>query len=110
LGDTKNQMQSNNDVSAATQCKGDEKMKKLMVMAAMLALMLAAAVPAFAASAVGGSVEFVDCDQAQAAATVQVNAANNQRLAGVAQDLSVEQNQVLACSDSIAAGMDVNIN
>ena len=82
-------------------------MKKLMVMAAMLALMLAAAVPAFAASAVGGSVEFVDCDQAQAAATVQVNAANNQRLAGVAQDLSVEQNQVLACSHSIAAGNDV---
>lgn len=82
-------------------------MKKLMVMVAMLALMVAAAVPAFAADAVGGDVEFVDCDQAQAAATVQVNAANNQRLAGVAQDLSVEQNQVLACSDSVAAGDDV---
>jgi hypothetical protein len=70
-------------------------------MAVILALMLAVAVPAFAqASAVGGSVQFVDCDQVQAAATVQVNAANNQ-------DLSVEQNQVLACSDSIAAGNDV---
>jgi hypothetical protein len=36
-----------------------------------------------------------------------VKAANNQDLAGVAQDLSVEQNQVLACSDSIAAGGSV---
>jgi hypothetical protein len=81
--------------------------KKLMAMVAVLALMLAAALPAFAADAVGGDIEVVDCDQAQAAATVQVNAANNQRLAGVAQDLSVEQNQVLACSDSIAAGGSV---
>jgi len=85
-------------------------MKKLMVMVAMLALMLAAAVPAFAASAVGGSVEFVDCDQVQLALTQQVNAANNQRLAGVAQSLSVDQNQVSACSGSIAAGRDVSIN
>jgi hypothetical protein len=73
-----------------------------------VALMLALSVPAFAqASAVGGSVQYVDCDQAQVAVTQQVNAANNQDLAGVAQDLSVEQNQVLACSDSIAAGGSV---
>ena len=77
-------------------------MTKLVVKAVILALMLVAAVvPAFAASAVGGSV------QAQVAVTQQVNAANNQDLAGVAQDLSVEQNQVLACSDSIAAGGSV---
>ena len=83
-------------------------MTKFVAVAVILALMLAVAVPAFAqASAVGGSVQYVDCDQVQAAATVQVNAANNQRLAGVAQDLSVEQNQVLACSDSIAAGGSV---
>ena len=83
-------------------------MTKLVVKAVILALMLvAAAVPAFAASAVGGSVQYVDCDQAQVAVTQQVNAANNQDLAGVAQDLSVEQNQVLACSDSIAAGGSV---
>jgi uncharacterized protein YxeA len=85
-------------------------MKKLMVMVAMLALMVAAAVPAFAADAVGGDVEFVDSDQVQAAATVQVNANNDQRLAGVAQSLTVEQNQVLAAEDSIAAGSDVNID
>jgi hypothetical protein len=102
-------MQSSNDVSAESQGKGGiKKMKKFIVMAAMLALMLAVAVPAFAqASAVGGSVQFVDCDQAQIVVTQQVTAANNQDLAGVAQDLTVEQNQVLACSDSITAGNDV---
>ena len=83
-------------------------MTKFLAVAVILALMLAISVPAFAqASAVGGSVQYVDCDQAQAAATVQVNAANNQDLAGVAQSLTVEQNQVLACSHSIAAGNNV---
>ena len=82
-------------------------MKKLMVMVAMLALMLVIAVPAFAASAIGGSVEYVDCDQVQLALTQQVNAGNEQDLAGVAQSLGVEHNQVLACSGSIAAGDDV---
>jgi hypothetical protein len=83
-------------------------MTKFMAVAVIVALMLAISVPAFAqASAVGGSVQYVDCDQAQVAVTQQVNAANNQDLAGVAQDLSVEQNQVLACSDSIAAGGSV---
>jgi hypothetical protein len=38
-------------------------MKELMVMMATLALMLMDAVPAFAASAVGGSVGFVDRDR-----------------------------------------------
>lgn len=85
-------------------------MKKLMVIAAMLALMLVMAVPAFAADAVGGDVEFVDSDQVQVAVTQQVNAANDQDLAGVAQSLTVEQNQVLAAEDSIAAGSDVNID
>lgn len=84
-------------------------MKKILVMVAMLALMLVMAVPAFAASAIGGSVEFVDCDQAQVAVTQQVNAANDQDLAGVAQSLEVSQNQVLACSGSIAAGDDVSL-
>jgi hypothetical protein len=83
-------------------------MTKFMAVAVIVALMLAISVPAFAqASAVGGSVQYVDCDRAQVAVTQQVNAANNQDLAGVAQDLSVEQNQVLACSDSIAAGGSV---
>jgi hypothetical protein len=88
--------------------KGGKKMTKFVAVAVILALMLAISVPAFAqATAVGGSVQYVDCDQAQAAATVQVNAANDQDLAGVAQSLSVEQNQVLACSGSVAAGGDV---
>ena len=38
-------------------------MKKLMVMVATLALMLMDALPAFAASAVGGNVGFVDRDR-----------------------------------------------
>jgi hypothetical protein len=36
-----------------------------------------------------------------------VNAANDQDVAGVAQSLTVEQNQVLAAERSVAAGGDV---
>jgi LPXTG-motif cell wall-anchored protein len=81
-----------------------------MLLAAVMAMVLAAAAPAFAqATAVGGSVQYVDCDQIQAAATGQYNIANDQDLAAIAQDLGVSQEQVLACLDSIAAGEDVNI-
>ena len=83
-------------------------MRKIVLLAAVVAMALAAAAPAFAqASAVGGSVQYVDCVQAQVAVTQQVNAFNDQDLAGVAQSLSVDQNQVSACSGSIAAGDDV---
>jgi hypothetical protein len=82
-----------------------------MLLAAVMAMVLAAAAPAFAqANAVGGSVQYVDCDQIQAAATGQYNVGNEQELAGIAQELGVSQNQVLACFQSIAAGNDVNIN
>jgi hypothetical protein len=82
-----------------------------MLLAAVMAMVLAAAAPAFAqASAVGGSVQYVDCDQIQAAATGQYNTDNQQDLAGIAQELGVSQNQVLACLESIAAGENVNIN
>jgi hypothetical protein len=82
-----------------------------MLLAAVMAMVLAAAAPAFAqANAVGGSIQYVDCDQIQAAATGQSNTGNQQNAAGVAQELGVSQNQVLACLDSIAAGRDVNIN
>jgi hypothetical protein len=82
-----------------------------MLLAAVVAMVLAAAAPAFAqATAVGGSVQYVDCDQIQAAATGQYNVGNQQDLAGIAQELGVSQNQVSACLDSIAAGEDVNIN
>jgi hypothetical protein len=86
-------------------------MRKVMLLAAVMAMVLAAAAPAFAqANAVGGSVQYVDCDQIQAAVTTQYNTGNEQDLAGVAQELGVSQNQVLACVGSIAAGEDVNIN
>ena len=82
-----------------------------MLLAAVIAMVVAAAAPVFAqASAVGGSVQYVDCDQIQAAATGQYNVANEQDLAGIAQELGVSQNQVLACFQSIAAGRNVNIN
>src|SRR5215210_622298 len=85
-------------------------MRKVMLLAAVMAMVLAAAAPAFAqATAVGGSVQYVDCDQIQAAATGQYNVGNQQDLAGIAQDLGVSQNQVLACFQSVAAGRDVNI-
>jgi hypothetical protein len=86
-------------------------LRKVMLLAAVMAMVLAAAAPAFAqANAVGGSVQYVDCDQIQAAATGQYNVGNEQELAGIAQELGVSQNQVLACFQSIAAGEDVNIN
>src|SRR4029453_13479873 len=82
-----------------------------MLLAAVMAMVLAAAAPAFAqATAVGGNVQYADCDQVQAAATGQYNTDNQQNAAGIAQELGVSQNQVLACLDSIAAGRDVNIN
>jgi hypothetical protein len=82
-----------------------------MLLAAVMAMILAAAAPVFAqASAVGGSVQYVDCDQIQAAATGQYNTDNQQDLAGIAQELGVSQNQVLACLESVAAGRDVNVN
>jgi hypothetical protein len=85
-------------------------MRKVMLLAAVMAMVLAAAAPAFAqANAVGGSVQYVDCDQIQAAATGQYNVGNQQDLAGIAQELGVDQNQVSACLNSIAAGRDVNI-
>jgi 2-hydroxychromene-2-carboxylate isomerase len=91
--------------------RGGIQMRKVMLLAAVMAMILAAAAPAFAqATAVGGSVQYVDCDQIQAAATGQYNVANNQDLAAIAQELGVDENQVLACFESIAAGRDVNMN
>ena len=82
-----------------------------MLLAAVMAMVLAAAAPAFAqANAVGGSIQYADCDQIQAATTAQYNTDNQQNAAGIAQELGVSQNQVLACLGSIAAGRDVNIN
>src|SRR5215213_1620083 len=91
--------------------KGGIGLRKIMLLAAVMAMVLAAAAPAFAqASAVGGSVQYVDCDQIQAAVTGQYNTDNQQDLAGIAQELGVSQNQVLACLESVAAGRNVNVN
>src|SRR5215208_8341011 len=82
-----------------------------MLLTAVMAMVVAAAAPAFAqANAVGGSVQYVDCDQIQAAATGQYNVENKQDLAGIAQNLGVDENQVLACLGSGAAGRDFNVN
>ena len=68
-------------------------MKKVMLLAAVMAMVLAAAAPAFAqATAVGGNVQYADCDQIQAAVTAQYNTGNQQNAAGVAQELGVSQN------------------
>jgi hypothetical protein len=50
-------------------------MRKLLAMGTMLVLILAAAAPAFADTAVGGDVDlqFVDASQTQAAAALQTN-------------------------------------
>src|SRR3569833_1548499 len=91
--------------------QGGIELKKVMLLAAVMAMVLAAAAPAFAqATAVGGSVQYVDCDQIQAAATGQYNTNTPQTNSGIAQDLGVSQKQVSACLGSIAAGRIVIIN
>ena len=79
-----------------------------MLLAAMLAMVLAAAAPAFAQTAVAGSVQYVDCDQIQAAIGEYQNA-DADDFSAVAQELGVSQNQVLACFESVAAGRDINV-
>src|SRR5215211_3369227 len=85
------------------------KLRKVMLLAAMLAMVLAAAAPAFAQTAIAGSVQYVDCDQIQAAIG-QYQDATADDFSAVAQELGVDQNQVLACFQSVAAGRDINVN
>ncbi|HET7271611.1 MAG TPA: LPXTG cell wall anchor domain-containing protein [Rubrobacter sp.] len=94
-------------------------MRKVMLLAAMLAMVLAAAAPAFA-QAVGGNVDvqYVDCSQVQAAAAAQgqygdasadadasagdfASAANAEAVASIAQELGITQAQVNACLGGI---------
>jgi len=84
-------------------------LRKVMLLAAMLAMVLAAGAPAFAQTAIAGSVQYVDCDQIQAALGQYQNA-NAQDFSSVAQELGVSQNQVLACFRSVAAGRNINVN
>ena len=71
-------------------------MRKLVATGTMLVLMLAAAAPAFADTAVGGDVDlqFVDASQTQAAAALQVNTGDATAVSGnvgSAADTSIDQ-------------------
>ena len=95
-----------------------------MLLAAMLAMVLAAAAPAFAQAVAGDvSVQYVDCSQVQAAAAAQgqygdasadadasagdfASAANAEAVAEIAQELGITQAQVNAC----LGGIDNDVN
>jgi hypothetical protein len=88
-------------------------LRKVMLLAAMLAMVLAAAAPAFAQSAVGGDVAILQysCDQIQAAVNTQYQAGEGTgAVAGAAQSLGIDQQQVLACFGTAAALQDSTIN
>ncbi len=97
-------------------------MRKVMLLAAMLAMVLAAAAPAFAqadggdavaddeSTAIGGNtnVQYVDCSQVQAALQGQygdANAIGEEAVATVASEQGITQNQVNACLGEVE---DVN--
>jgi uncharacterized membrane protein YgcG len=86
-------------------------LRKVMLLAAIMAMVLAAAAPAFAqASAVGGNIEYADCDQILAAANVQY-ANETGDAAAIAAEQGVSQEAVQACLDSAATGdISVNVN
>src|SRR5918911_5544300 len=89
------------------------KLRKVMLMAALLAMVLAAAAPAFAQTATGGDVAILQysCDQIQAAVDVQYqNGEGTGAVAGAAQSLGVTQQQVLACFGTAAAAQNSTIN
>jgi hypothetical protein len=92
--------------------KGAKMIRKLLAMGTMLVLLLAAAAPAFADTAVAGDVDlqFVDASQTQAAAALQTNtgdvtstasstagdfasAADASAEASIDQSLTIEQSQ-----------------
>src|SRR5918998_6841679 len=88
-------------------------LRKVMLLAAMLAMVLAAAAPALAQTAAGGDVAVLQysCDQIQAAVNTQYQAGEGTgAVAGAAQSLGVDQQQVLACFGTAAALQDSTIN
>jgi len=83
-----------------------------MLLAAMLAMVLAAAAPAIAQTAVGGDTAILQysCDQIQAAVNTQYQAGEGTgAVAGAAQSLGIDQQQVLACFGTAAAAQDTTI-
>ena len=84
-----------------------------MLMAALLAMVLAAAAPAFAQTATGGSPAILQysCNQIQAAVNAQYQRGEDTgAAAGAAQSLGINQQQVLACFGTAAAAQNSKIN
>ena len=84
-----------------------------MLLAAMLAMVLAAAAPSFAQTAAGGDVAVLQysCDQIQAAVNTQYQQGEGAgAVAGAAQSLGIDQQQVLACFGTAAALQDSTVN
>jgi hypothetical protein len=84
-------------------------LKKVMLLAAMLAMVLAAAAPALSQTAAGGDVAVLQysCNQIQAAVATQYQAGEGTgAVAGAAQSLGIDQQQVLACFGTAAALQD----
>ena len=84
-----------------------------MLLAAMLAMVLAVAAPALSQTAAGGDVAILQysCDQIQAAVNVQYQAGEGTgAVAGAAQALGVDQQQVLACFGRAVALQDSTVN
>jgi hypothetical protein len=88
-------------------------LRKVMLLAAMLAMVLAAAAPSFAQTATGGDVAVLQysCDQIQAAVNTQYQQGEGAgAVAGAAQSLGIDQQQVLACFGTAAALQDSTVN
>ncbi len=89
------------------------ELRKVMLLAALLAMVLAAAAPAFAQTAVGGDAAVLQysCNQIQAAVTAQYQAGEGTgAVAGAAQSLGIDQNAVLACFGTAVAAQQSTIN
>ncbi|MEJ7841189.1 MAG: LPXTG cell wall anchor domain-containing protein [Rubrobacter sp.] len=100
------------------------KLRKVMLLAAMLAMVLAAAAPVFAQDdnvviddSGNTDVQYVDCSQVQAAVQAQygdANAIGDENVAAVASEQGITQNQVNAClgevNGVVQAGEDVNVD
>jgi hypothetical protein len=88
-------------------------LKKVMLLAAMLAMVLAAAAPSFAQTATGGDATILQysCDQIQAAVNTQYQQGEGTgAVAGAAESLGIDQQQVLACFGTAAALQDSTVN
>ncbi len=84
-----------------------------MLSAALLAMVMAAAAPAFAQTAVGGDAAVLQysCNQIQAAVNTQYQAGEGTgAVAGAAQSLGISQNAVLACFGTAVAAQQSTIN